>query len=362
MGRSAKRSRGTAYHKYVLREDEHPGGLLELQTPYGKGRQAHPDESLFIITHQTFELWFKLLLFEILREKTGTVALIQRADFARAAASVRRLTKVVRVLADQYGIIETITPTDFLVFRDVLRPSSGYDSAQFRALELASGLRGDGAYLRHLTGLEAPSGGAAGFAKRLDAVIRATEEGAEIPLKEYSIVRKAALAGDVNGLKLLRRVLAGDSLRDAAYAAVLQADVRVAAWKDKAVRGWLKARVKEWTAEQSASKRAGHAHDLGMDGETAAHIQLHLAALYRGATDGGWGHSPQRGLLDLVEALIEYDEVFRNLRAIHINMVMRVIGGKPGTGGSSGASYLRTTLDYEFFPLLWRARDHMEGP
>ncbi len=99
-----------------------------------------------------------------------------------------------------------------------------------------------------------------------------------------------------------------------------------------------------------------------MDADAAAHIQLHAVGLYHAATRGLLGHGDARALYDLVEALIEYDEAFRNLRSIHVNMVLRVIGGKSGTGGSSGARYLRSTLDYEFFPLLWRARDKMEGP
>lgn len=361
MGKKRELEEGTRYHEYILRQDEHPGGLLSFQTPYGKGKQAHPDELLFIITHQTFELWFKQVIEEILRDGTGAVGRMEAGDFLGAAATVRRLTKIARVLSDQYGIIETITPSDFLKFRDVLRPSSGYDSAQFRALELASGLRGDGAYLQHLTGL-APvaEGGVATITAAVRSAITAVEAGKPVPLRGYSLVRKMALAGDLSGLKTVLRALSRPSLRDAAYGAVLKARVGDPGWSKTKAAAWTRARAKEWEDEQAAARREGGAWDAALDAKTAAEIERRVVVLYHGATNGkGAGVRP---LFELLEALIEYDEVFRNLRAVHINMVLRVIGGRPGTGGSSGARYLRTTLGYSFFPLLWRARDYMEGP
>lgn len=361
MGRAAKGKGGTRYQEYILREDEHPGGLLSFQTPYGRGRQAHPDELLFIITHQTFELWFKQVIEEVLRERTGAVATIARGDFPKAAATLHRLTKIARVLSDQYGIIETITPSDFLRFREVLRPSSGYDSAQFRALELVSGLRGDGAYLLHLTGLDpGKSGGVAGVARAVARAASAVEAGKSVPLQGYSVARKLGLAGDIRGLTLIARALASDSLRDAAYGAILKAEVPDPGWSKSKARSWSKARAKEWRAEQDAARKEGTSWDAVLDGDAAAEIERRVVVLYQAATAGQGARS--QALFDLLEALIEYDEVFRNLRAVHINMVLRVIGGKPGTGGSAGAAYLRTTLGYSFFPLLWRARDYMEGP
>lgn len=361
MSERPPKATGTRYQNYILREDEHPGGLLDFQTPYGKGRFEHPDELLFIITHQTFELWFKEVIEEILRKKTGAVARMARGDLQGAATTVRRLTKIARVLADQYGIVETITPSDFLRFRDVLRPSSGYDSAQFRAMELASGLRGDGAYLQHLAGrAPAPGEGGGALAADVGRAVVAAEAGRPSPVKEYSIVRKLGQMGDVNGLKLIAKALSSDSLRDGAYSAILKADVPELGWPKAKTGSWTKARAKEWREGQEAARKAGGSWDAALDANTAAEIERRVVVVYHATTSGKGAAS--RPLFELLEALIEYDEVFRNLRAIHINMVLRVIGGRPGTGGSSGANYLRTTLAYSFFPLLWRARDHMEGP
>ena len=67
-------------------------------------------------------------------------------------------------------------------------------------------------------------------------------------------------------------------------------------------------------------------------------------------------------LFMLLEALIEFDEMFTLWRMRHVQMVERVIGGKPGTGGSAGASYLRGTIDRRIFPELWDARNLLGAP
>jgi tryptophan 2,3-dioxygenase len=360
VGKKASKGRKdpspTYYQNYILREDEHPPrGLLGLQRLYGKGVQAHPDELLFIAIHQTYEIWFKVMIDAIQRKGTGVVARIQAGAYPEASRALRRMTRITNILREQYSIVETISPTDFLVFRDVLRPSSGYDSAQFRAVELASGLRGDGSYLRHLCGANASAvKDAAALAPLAQGVAAAVAGKRDPGLREYSVLRKLATTGDANGLRLISAALGSPSLRDAAYAAVERQaqSAPSGAWQDERAREWAKAQ-----AEASAKNAP---FEIGVGAQRAARIMHGVASLYRAATAGNLGKPRARALLDLVEALIEYDEAFRNLRMIHINMVLRVIGDKPGTGGSTGAQYLRSTLDYEFFPLLWRARDHIE--
>jgi tryptophan 2,3-dioxygenase len=275
--------RGTRYHNYILREDEHPGGLLSFQTPYAKGKRAHDDEHLFIVTHQAFELWFNQLIEEIRRERTGAVARIEAGAWGPSAKQVRRMAKIAKLLADQYGVIGTISPSDFLVFRDVLRPSSGYDSSQFRALELASGLRGDGAYLHHLTGLDADrEGGAAGLSRKVDAVLEALERGRKIPLEGYSIVRKLADQGDLRGLRLIRGVLGSPSLRDAAYEAILEADLPDPPWPAAKTRRFEAGLAREWQAARKSARAEHASFEVGVDGAQAARIQSRVIALYRG--------------------------------------------------------------------------------
>ena len=95
------------------------------------------DETLFIIIHQVYELWFKQLLHEI-------DAIIERLDRDEALSAhrlLRRCIEIQRVLVSQIAVLETMTPMDFLAFRDHLLPASGFQSAQFREMEFVSGLK-----------------------------------------------------------------------------------------------------------------------------------------------------------------------------------------------------------------------------
>jgi aminocarboxymuconate-semialdehyde decarboxylase len=117
--------------------------LLELQQP--QSSPQHHDELLFIVVHQTYELWFK----ELLHDLDGVVANLKAAgahpasrdEVYEAARLLRRCTEITRVLVEQFTILETMLPTHFLAFRDKLEPASGFQSEQFRELEFLCGLK-----------------------------------------------------------------------------------------------------------------------------------------------------------------------------------------------------------------------------
>lgn len=118
------------YNQY-LKIDE----LISLQQC--ESNPAHHDEPLFIIIHQAYELWFKLILHEI-----DTVFELLKEDRVRKATFyVRRVIAVMKLLVQQIHILETMSPRDFLGFRYNLSPASGFGSSQFREIEFASGLR-----------------------------------------------------------------------------------------------------------------------------------------------------------------------------------------------------------------------------
>ncbi len=98
---------------------------------------GHPDEMLFIIIHQTYELWFKLILQEIDQAIEG----IDRDRLAFASRCLNRICEIERVLISQIHILETMTPKDFLRFREELKPASGFQSAQFREIEFSTGCK-----------------------------------------------------------------------------------------------------------------------------------------------------------------------------------------------------------------------------
>jgi aminocarboxymuconate-semialdehyde decarboxylase len=117
--------------------------LLRLQHP--ESSPEHHDELLFIIVHQTYELWFK----ELLHDLDAVVANLRatcanptsRDGVYEAARLLRRCTEIMRVLVEQFTILETMLPTHFLAFREKLAPASGFQSEQFRELEFLCGLK-----------------------------------------------------------------------------------------------------------------------------------------------------------------------------------------------------------------------------
>ena len=224
------------------------GELLELQ----QDPRAH-DELLFVVIHQSHELWFKLVLHEL----DDAVGLIGGDRFPEAETRLRRIVTIMRQLVAQWDVLGTMAPAGYLQFRHVLEGGSGFQSAQFREIEFASGLK-DAGYL------------------------------------QSPWLSEGELA-------VLQRRLAAPSLSDAFDDALARYGVEDVV---EVLRG-----------------------------------QDRLALLTM-----------------LAETLLDYDEAVGHWRHRHVLAVERQIGTKPGTGGSSGAAYLRGTLTRRFFPALWEAR------
>ncbi|MEJ7809732.1 MAG: tryptophan 2,3-dioxygenase family protein [Gemmatimonadaceae bacterium] len=118
------------YGSYLALDD-----LLALQRPMSE--PEHPDELLFIVVHQASELWFKAILHEL----DTLVAAMERDDMSGAVFVTKRLNALVRIVTGQLSALDTLPPHRFAQFRGYLGSSSGSQSAQFRAIEAASGLR-----------------------------------------------------------------------------------------------------------------------------------------------------------------------------------------------------------------------------
>jgi tryptophan 2,3-dioxygenase len=109
--------------------------LISLQEC--QSEPAHHDEMLFIIIHQTYELWFRLMLHEC----DSAMAAMAADDVILAERQLGRVVEIQRILVPQIHILETMQPLDFLAFRDHLKPASGFQSAQFREFEFTCGLK-----------------------------------------------------------------------------------------------------------------------------------------------------------------------------------------------------------------------------
>jgi tryptophan 2,3-dioxygenase len=119
-----------SYNSYLKVQD-----LIGLQECLSDPK--HHDELLFITVHQAYELWFKQILHEI----DAAVSLMGEERLAAAARALRRVIEIEKLLINQIHILETMTPINFLGFRDELNPASGFQSMQFREIEFASGLK-----------------------------------------------------------------------------------------------------------------------------------------------------------------------------------------------------------------------------
>jgi tryptophan 2,3-dioxygenase len=121
-----------------------PGGMtyadyLDLKDLLGaqKPRSDHHDEMLFIIIHQTKELWMK----ELLHELRLAIDLVQSDRFAEAYKAMARISRIQAVMTLSWDVLSTLTPVDYLKFRNVLGTSSGFQSEQFREIEFRLGLK-----------------------------------------------------------------------------------------------------------------------------------------------------------------------------------------------------------------------------
>ena len=260
-------SEAVTYGRYLKLEE-----LLGLQHPRD---QVEHDEMLFIVIHQVYELWFKVVLHEL----DYCCRLLRDGDLSRALHTLGRILTILKVLVAQLDILETMTPTEFLTFRERLERASGFQSDQFRQLEFALG---------H---------------KSRTAVDR---------FEEGSRARQA-----------LERRWGEGTLWDAALT-----------YLDR---------------EGYAVPPAALARDTTEPVEASAEVQDVLIEIYRG--------DPKNA--ELCERLVDLDEGLQEWRYRHVKMVERTIGAKPGTGGSAGSGYLRTTLSQPLFPDLWEIRSRL---
>jgi tryptophan 2,3-dioxygenase len=248
-----------SYNKYLKVPE-----LLRLQETLSDPK-SH-DELLFIIIHQTYELWFK----QILHEVDATVEWLNEGRTFRANHSLRAIIGIEKVLVTQIHILETMAQIGFLEFRDKLNPASGFQSMQFRELEFISGQK--------------------------DERILETFKN-----DEFAYGR-------------LKGRYTEPSLADAFWALLGRSGFAIDSHEKKV--------------------------------QTIVEILTH----------------PEKysDFFIMQDLLIEHDENIALWRSHHILMVERMLGMKPGTGGSAGVGYLATTLTKKFFPELWEARTHLK--
>jgi tryptophan 2,3-dioxygenase len=304
------------YHDYLQLDQ-----ILNAQQPESgePGAMAH-DEMLFIIIHQAYELWFK----QLHHEADSVLAIMKKPslndnspELQTVVHRLNRMAVILRVLVHQVDILETMTPMDFLDFRDLLRPASGFQSWQFKLLEAKLGLKFEQRYGKDYYT-------------------------AQLNTAHISLIKNAET--DQSLLQLVNSWLErlpffnDDSL-----------------WQELATGGgdlhpfWQEYRNQYATSLAEAEKNNLAALDdlfFGPKKEdsnlspTARRAALFIM-LYR-------GYPLLQLPFQLLNQLLEIDEQLSTWRHRHMNMVHRMIGTRIGTGGSSGKDYLKAAADKHY--------------
>lgn len=302
--------------------------ILDAQFPESvrHNSPAH-DETLFIIIHQTYELWFKQMLHEL-----DSVLLIMQKpsindnspELQTVVHRLSRMVTILKVLVHQIDIMETMTPIDFLDFRDMLRPASGFQSWQFKIIEAKLGLKfahrhGQDYYTSQLRSAQ------------IDVIKKVEHEKSLIELLNAWLERTPFFEQEENWKYFKPLYKAND---DSSGLPIF----------------WKEYRQVYLSSLAEAEKNNQEYFDLiFQDGSATAERQLSPKAcraalfimLYR-------GYPIVQSPFQLLNNLLEIDEQLSTWRYRHMNMVHRMIGTRIGTGGSTGKDYLRAALDKHY--------------
>jgi tryptophan 2,3-dioxygenase len=300
------------------------------------GTPAH-DELLFITVHQVYELWFKQILHEMdaFRATFGK----DYVDEKEVGIAVSRLTRIIEIqklLVDQLNVLETMTALDFLDFRDLLYPASGFQSYQFRLIENRMGmdpgqriLYNRESYYAHLKPAH-------------QELLRNSEmEPSMLRLVERWLERTPFL--DFEGFDFWRAY--EQAVRD-----MFEGDRQTILGNPVSTEEEKKQQLREVDVNQENFSvlldPSKHNDLVGRGHRRLSHRATKAALLILLYRDEPILHIPFR----LLTALMDIDELFTTWRSRHALMVQRMIGNKIGTGGSTGYGYLKATVDrYKVF-------------
>ena len=295
------------------------------------GNEVH-DEMLFIIIHQTYELWFKQILHEldsVLNMFKGNY--VQEENLGTVVLRFDRIIEIQKLLVDQIGILETMTPMDFLEFRDLLNPSSGFQSTQFRLIENKLGMNvneriryGKQRYDKFLENQDA------------ETVISSENEDSLFDLIENWLERTPFL--QMEGFNFWENY-------QLAVQKMIDNDIKQITTNRQIDKDTVKESIKQYDLIQltyDALFDSKKYKKLQKDGHRRLSQKATLGALFiQLYRDEPILQLPHH----LLTQLIDIDQLFTSWRNRHRLLVFRMIGVKIGTGGSAGHAYLKKTAE-----------------
>jgi tryptophan 2,3-dioxygenase len=253
------------------------GDYLGLNAVLTAQHPLSPDhnEMLFIIQHQTSELWMKLALHEL----RAAISAVRDDELQPAFKMLARVSRIMEQLVGAWSVLATLTPSEYTAMRPYLGASSGFQSYQYRQIEFLLGNKNAQMLKPH---------------EHRDDIQQQVRETLVNPSFYDEVIRLLARRGfKINSDRLER----------------------------------------DWT---QATK-----HDESVE---AAWLEVYREP------------SKYWDLYEMAEELVDFEDAFRQWRFRHVTTVERIIGAKQGTGGTSGAGYLRKMLDVVLFPELWHVR------
>ncbi|WGS49225.1 tryptophan 2,3-dioxygenase [Paraburkholderia sp. D15] len=275
----AASSSGDGWHDAQLdfSESMSYGDYLSLGTVLAAQHPLSPDhnEMLFIIQHQTSELWMKLALYEL----RAALQAVHRDELPPAFKMLARVSRIMEQLVQAWSVLATMTPSEYTAMRPYLGSSSGFQSYQYRQIEFLLGN------------------------------------------KNATMLKPHAHRGEI--LAEVKASLEAPSFYDEVVRLLARRGFQISA--SRLERDWSQPTV----------------HDASVE---AAWLEV-----YRNP-------SQHWELYEMAEELVDLEDAFRQWRFRHVTTVERIIGFKQGTGGTSGAVYLRKMLDVVLFPELWHVR------
>lgn len=306
------------YYKDYLGLDK----ILNAQHPetFKEGMQPAHEEMLFIVIHQAYELWFKQVKFEVdsvLRIMNKEVVNDNSSELSTIVHRLKRVGTILKHLVAQIDILETMSPMDFLTFRDYIRPASGFQSWQFKEIEAALGLKYD-----HRHGQEFYTS----VLKKEELDIIKNAEASRSLLQEVNVwLERMPFINDEN-FWLNYQPASGNYTSPKFWNDYEHIFLNSLPEYDSSMKTFFN---RVFNNEPADAERQLSA--------TACRSALFII-LYR--------EYPLLELpFQLLDTLLEIDNQLGSWRYRHINMVKRMIGARSGTGGSSGMDYLKAAAD-----------------
>ena len=306
--------------------------LSSQQLASAAGGQPVHDEMLFIIVHQAYELWFKLILWE-LDEVARLLAQERVAETAmlRIVARLERITEIQKLLIEQIGVLETMTPLDFLEFRNYLIPASGFQSVQFRLIENRLGVRPEDRL--KLAGNP--------YTSALDEDDRVRVHQAESQPTIFDLVEA--------WLERTPFLDHGDFHFWGAYQGAVQEmlehDQEVVATNPNLSEPEREAQLKNFAQTfalyEAVFDETKHKALVTAGERRLSHRAFQAALFINLYRDAPALQEPFR----LLMLLMDIDQGFTTWRYRHALMTQRMIGRRVGTGGSAGSAYLTRSAD-----------------